>query len=62
MRGGRPGTGALQRTDFLVVGETDLRRLRHGEELTAKMKRALELRESGRSIQILGEREFLEFI
>ena len=60
--GGRPGTGVSTRTDFLVVGETDLRRLRHGEKLTTKMKRALELRESGRSIQILGEREFLEFI
>jgi len=60
--GGRLGTGVSLRTDFLVVGETDLRRLGHGEKLTTKMKRALELRESGRSIQILGEREFLEFI
>jgi DNA polymerase-3 subunit epsilon len=60
--GGRPGTGVSTRTDFLVVGETDLRRLRCGEKLTSKMKRALVLRESGRAIEIIGEREFLEFI
>jgi len=60
--GGRPGTGVSSRTDFLVVGETDLRRLRCGDKLTAKMKRALALRDSGQAIEIMGEREFLEFI
>ncbi len=60
--GGRPGSGVSRKTDYLVVGEVDLRQLREGEQLTSKMKRALELRESGAPIQILGETDFVQLL
>jgi DNA polymerase-3 subunit epsilon len=60
--GGRPAAGVTRMTDYLVVGDVDLRKLRRGEQLTSKMKKALQLRESGLAIQVLGESDFLQLL
>ncbi|HEY5388113.1 MAG TPA: BRCT domain-containing protein, partial [Thermoleophilia bacterium] len=60
--GGRPASGVTRKTDYLVVGDIDLRRLRAGEHLTSKMRKAMQLRESGAVIQIVGETDFLQLL
>jgi DNA polymerase-3 subunit epsilon len=60
--GGQPKAGVSGKTDYLVVGEVDLRQLREGEQVTSKMRRALQLRESGAPIQILGETDFVQLL
>jgi hypothetical protein len=60
--GGRPAAGVTKDTDYLVVGDVDLRKLRRGEQLTSKMKKTLQLRESGSAIQVLGESDFLQLL
>jgi DNA polymerase-3 subunit epsilon len=60
--GGRPAAGVTKDTDYLVVGDVDMRKLRRGVQLTSKMKRALQLRGSGSTIQILGESDFLQLL
>jgi DNA polymerase-3 subunit epsilon len=60
--GGKPAAGVTRQTAYLVVGDVDLRKLRRGEQLTSKMKKALQLRESGSAIQILGESDFLQLL
>lgn len=60
--GGKPAAGVTRETDYLVVGEVDLRKLRRGEQLTSKMKKAMQLRESGSAIQVLGETDFLQLL
>jgi DNA polymerase-3 subunit epsilon len=60
--GGRPASGVTTTTDYLVIGDVDLRRLRAGEHLTSKMKRAMQLREAGGTIQIVGESDFLQLL
>ncbi len=49
-------------TDFLVVGEVDLRLLRPGQALSKKMAKAIELREKGVPVEILDESFFLELL
>ena len=60
--GGRPAAGVAKETDYLVVGDIDLRKLRQGVQLTSKMKKALQLRDAGSTIQILGESDFLQLL
>lgn len=60
--GGKPASGVTKKTDYLVVGEADLRQLRQGEQLTSKMKKALQLRESGSPIQVFGESDFVQLL
>ena len=60
--GGRPAAGVTRMTNYLVVGDVDVRKLRRGEQLTSKMKKALQLRESGSAIQVLGESDFLQLL
>jgi len=60
--GARPAAGVTRKTDYLVVGEVDLRQLRQGEQVTSKMRKAMHLRESGSTIQILGESDFLQLL
>ncbi len=49
-------------TDYLVLGKTDLRQIKPGQEVTAKMAKAISLREKGSSIEIIDESSFLELL
>ena len=57
--GGRPGDGVTKETNVLVVGERDIRRLADGETMSAKQRKAHDLRATGRDIQLIGEDDFL---
>jgi DNA polymerase-3 subunit epsilon len=60
--GGRPSDRITQSTDYLIVGQLDYRKLRDGERLSSKMKRAAALRAEGRPIEILGEADFVQLL
>lgn len=57
--GGRPGDGVTHETNVLVVGDQDIRRLADGETMSAKQRKARDLRATGRDIQLIGEDDFL---
>lgn len=56
--GGEAHAGPTKATDFLVVGMTDFSKVRDG--MSGKMKKALELADSGTGIEIIDEAAFLE--
>lgn len=49
-------------TDFLVIGEMDLRKLTPGATLTNKMQKGFDLKSKGSPIEILDEASFLELL
>ena len=49
-------------TDFLVIGDMDLRKLRPGATLTNKMQKGFDLKSKGSPIEILDESSFLELL
>lgn len=49
-------------TDFLVIGEMDLRKLKPGATLTNKMQKGFDLKTKGSPIEILDEASFLELL
>ena len=49
-------------TDFLVIGDMDLRKLKPGATLTNKMQKGFDLKSKGGSIEILDESSFLELL
>ncbi len=49
-------------TDYLVIGEMDLRKLKPGATLSDKMQKAFDLKAKGSSIEILDEAAFLELL
>lgn len=49
-------------TDFLVIGEMDLRKLKPGSTLTNKMQKGFDLKSKGSPIEILDESSFLELL
>jgi len=57
--GGTPGDGVTKETHVLVVGEQDIRRLAEGETMSAKQRKAHDLRAKGQDIQLIGEDDFL---
>jgi DNA polymerase-3 subunit epsilon len=57
--GGTPGDGVTKETNVLVVGEQDITRLADGETLSAKQRKARDLRATGQDIQLIGEDDFL---
>jgi DNA polymerase III subunit epsilon len=57
--GGTPGDTVTKETNVLVIGEQDIRRLADGERLSAKQRRAHDLRAKGQDIQLIGEDDFL---
>lgn len=59
--GGIPQNGLTKTTDFLVMGIQDITRFTNGDK-SAKMKKALDMRENGANICIIGEDEFLSLI
>jgi DNA polymerase-3 subunit epsilon len=58
-RGGRPKTSVSKFTEFIVVGDIDHNSFTKGKP-SSKLKKAIELVDSGNSIQILSEHEFLK--
>src|SRR3990172_6214058 len=60
--GGQPADGVSKRTNVLVLGYQDARKLRPGEELSAKARKARDLRSEGREIELMGEVDFLQLL
>ena len=60
--GGRPATGVTKHTNMLVFGHQDAWKLRPGEALSAKARRARDLRERGQQIEIVPELDFLQLL
>lgn len=60
--GARPGNGVTKTTNVLVVGEQDIARLAAGETMSAKQRKAAELRRSGQDIQLIGELDFIRML
>ncbi len=59
--GARLMRGTGKSTDYLVVGETDLRKV-GSDGMSAKLRKAIELSKSGAPLEIIGEVEFLEML
>jgi DNA polymerase-3 subunit epsilon len=57
--GGTPGDRVTKETNVLVIGEQDLRQLADGERMSAKQRKAHDLRARGQDIQLIGEDDFL---
>ena len=60
--GAAPGNGVTRVTNVLVVGEQDIDRLAAGETMSAKQRRAADLRLEGQDIQLIGEMDFLRML
>lgn len=58
--GGQPVAGVSKKTNVLVVGEQDPRRLKPGVEISSKHRRAAALLEAGHSIEVISELDFLQ--
>lgn len=60
--GGRPAPGVTKHTNVLVVGYQDARKLRPGEELSAKARKARDLRELGQQVEVMPENDFVQLL
>ncbi|MBN2404159.1 MAG: hypothetical protein JXE06_01110 [Coriobacteriia bacterium] len=60
-RGGRPRTSVSKLTEYVVVGQLDYAAFTQGHP-SSKLRKALELVESGYPLQVLTEKEFLELL
>lgn len=58
--GGQPGEGVTRRTSILVTGYQDPRKLRPGEGLSAKARKADALRIAGQAIEVMDEADFVQ--
>ena len=58
--GARPAVGVTKTTNILVIGFQDAVRLRPGETLSAKARKAADLRERGQQIELLPEVDFTQ--
>lgn len=61
-RGAVATRGVRRDTNLLVTGYQDMAKLAQGENKSAKLRRAEELRVEGREIEIVGEREFARML
>lgn len=61
-RGGSPAEGVTRHTNILVVGYQDARKLRPGEALSSKARKAADLRAKGQAIELMGEVDFLQLL
>lgn len=59
-RGGHAHTNPTKSTSYLVVGMTDFSRVRDG--MSGKMKKALQLADSGTGIEIIDESQFVRML
>jgi DNA polymerase-3 subunit epsilon len=60
--GGQPTPGVTKYTNVLVMGYQDARKLRPGEELSAKARKARDLRATGQDIEIMSEVDFVQLL
>ena len=60
--GGQPAPGVTKLTNVLVIGYQDARKLRPGEDLSAKMRKARDLRVLGQKIEIMPEIDFAQLL
>jgi len=60
--GGIPQGGINKETSLLVVGDIDPHRLAPGSEMSAKMKRAIELQAKGQTIEIISGFDFIPLL
>ena len=60
--GGHPAPGVTKNTNILVIGYQDARKLRPGEELSAKARKARDLREHGQPIEVMPELDFVRLL
>lgn len=59
-RGATPAENVTKRTNILVMGYQDARKLRPGEALSAKAQKAAALREKGLPIEVMPEEDFFQ--
>jgi DNA polymerase-3 subunit epsilon len=60
--GAIPKDGLSKKTNFLVLGEQDLSKLKTGETKSNKQKEAEDLKEKGSHIEIIDERDFFALL
>jgi DNA polymerase-3 subunit epsilon len=60
--GGKPAAGVTKTTNILVEGYQDTRKLRPGESLSAKARKARDLRTAGQKIELMDEVDFLQLL
>jgi DNA polymerase III epsilon subunit-like protein len=60
--GGHPAPGVTKHTNILVIGYQDAGKLRPGEDLSAKARKARDLREHGQQIEIMPELDFFQLL
>jgi DNA polymerase III epsilon subunit-like protein len=60
--GARPAPGVTKKTNILVIGYQDARVLRPGEELSAKARKARDLRDYGQPIEVMPELDFVRLL
>ena len=60
--GGIPQGGVNKETSLLVVGDIDPHKLAPGSEMSAKMKRAIELQAKGQKIEIMSGFDFIPLL
>ena len=60
--GGIPQGGVNKETSLLVVGDIDPHKLAPGSEMSAKMKRAIELQAKGQKIEIISGFDFIPLL
>lgn len=60
--GGQPEPGMTKRTNILVEGYQDPRKLAVGRALSAKAQKARDLRERGQQIEIMREQDFVQLL
>ncbi len=61
-RGAIPAAGVTRQTSILVVGFQDGRKLRPGETLSAKARKAADLRAKGQAIEVMPEEDFFQLL
>lgn len=60
--GGQPSIGVTKHTNMLVIGFQDSRKLRPGEALSAKARKAQDLRAGGQAIELVPEVDFIQLL
>lgn len=61
-RGATAAAGVTKHTSILVIGFQDARKLRPGEALSAKARKAAELRSKGQAIELMPEEDFFQLL
>lgn len=60
--GAQVGNGVTKETNFLVLGEQDFRKFAAGQTKSAKLRKVETLKQTGRDIELLSERDYLELL